>query len=87
MYNDNNLVINRSRLCQILFGLSGRQLARFRELFPTPILDEQVETALSMASGYPKTDLDPKPKSATVVTLLTTPNPKRRIAKKKMQHQ
>ena len=57
-----DLLSNRSKLAQTLYGLSGRQLIRFRELFPTPIHDTLVETALFLAMGYPKKDQDPKPR-------------------------
>ena len=56
MDDHSDLFLNRKKLVQTLYVLSGRQLARFREQFPTPIYDNQIETALKLAMGYPKQD-------------------------------
>ena len=74
MNNDDDIFLCRKLLAQTLFTLSSRQLTKFRELFPTPIQDTQVRTALKLAIGYPAIDPD-----TTSIT-----NKKQWRAKKKM---
>lgn len=80
MDDHSNLFINRSQLAQTLFVLSSRQLKRFRDQFPTPIPDHQIETALELAKGYPNKDPDPRPVNTSPILPQT-----QRKANKKMK--
>ena len=61
MNDRSDVFLNRKHLAQLLYSMSEGKLLLFRDQFPTPILDEQIESALKLAIKYSAIDKKPVP--------------------------
>lgn len=88
MDDRSDLFLDRKQLAQILYSLRDIHLTAFRNLFPTPILDTQIESALKVATKYSLTEKNTKPRATSHIKVSERilQAQEQRKAKKKMQN-